>query len=352
MVRFVEENDELPSALRSLVAYYRSSEGRGKLDQWARLATGKASLQFAGMGTSEFTSEAIAWRLTAQGRCARSFDAGELYHQELQRPLPDAIFILTSQSGESVEIRNLASLDWIGPCVAVTNDVTSSLARGAALTLPLCAGQEDAITTKTYTNNLALFRLLESRLEGSTETDHMLDALDQVAEAMEEIDVSGIEAAACRLCDTDRIPDVIAFTGRGDAVVSARQSGLTFMEGLKRPTCSYAGGAFRHGPFEAVGPGLGLILFRSSQRTAALVDGLALDASAHGSPVVMIDGCGLPDSTGQAVIHVPRTTMSDRFGLFPLLAARSHNHLLHVLATRLGIATGIFRYGGKVTNKE
>ena len=352
MIRFVEENHELPTALRDLILFYRSAEGRGRLESWASLAGGRTSLLFAGMGTSEFTSESVSGRLTERGWNARSFDAGEIFHQGFHRVPDGALWVLASQSGESVEICNLVSLPWIAPYVAVTNDETSTLSRSAVLTLPLRAGREDTITTKTYVNNLALFRLLEARLAGTADLAMMLDALEEAAAAMEDLDEEGIETAAGTLMGSSPEPPVLAFAGRGDAVVSARQCGLTFMEGLKRPACSFEGGAFRHGPFECVGPGLGLVLFRSSHRTAKLVDDLARDAAAHGSPVVVIDGCGLPPVPGTALIRVTGTSKGEACGLFPLLAARTHNQLLHVLATRLGIETGHFRYGGKITRIE
>ena len=352
MVRFVEENHELPSALRDLVLFYRSPRGQEKLQAWASLVASRSTLLCAGMGTSEFTSEAFCGRLFAKGWNARSFDAGELSHQELRRVPPGALFILASQSGESAEIRNLVALPCIAPYVAVTNDEASTLAQRAMLTLPLCAGQEETITTKTYVNNLALVRLLEAGLEGPEDLARMLDALEEASGAMVDLDEEGIEAAAGTLLGAGGELPVLAFAGRGDAVVSARQSGLTFMEGLKRPACAFTGGAFRHGPFECAGPGLGLVLFRSSPRTAPLMDGLAGDAAAHGSPVVLVDGCGLPPVPGTALVSVPRTPRSEGCGLFPLLAARTHNHLLHVLASRLGLETGRFRYGGKITTRE
>ncbi|HWQ09244.1 MAG TPA: hypothetical protein VN436_09060 [Holophaga sp.] len=352
MNRFVEENHELPSALAHLASFYASAEGREKLAAWAGLAASRIALWFTGMGTSEFTSEAVAGRLATRGRHARSFDAGELSHQEVHKVPSDVLWVLTSQSGESVEIRNLVALPWIAPYVAVTNDEASTLAAHAALTLPLCAGREDTITTKTYTNNLALFRLMEASIATPGDVPRLLDALQEAASAMDDLDEAGLEGAAERLMGASSEPPVLAFAGRGDAVASARQCGLTFMEGLKRPACAFAGGAFRHGPFECVGPGLGLVLFRSSMRTAALVDGMARDAAAHGSPVVVIDGCRLPDVPGATMVHVPWTPRTEAFGLFPILAARTHNHLLHLLATRLGIETGHFRYGGKVTRIE
>ena len=129
MARFVEENTELPSTLRDLIAFYRAPEGRERLEHWERLAAEAASLQFVGMGTSEFTSEALAWRLTARGRLSRSCDAGELFYEEDFHAPSGGLFVLTSQSGESVEIRNLAGLERVGRHVAVTNDEASSLAK-------------------------------------------------------------------------------------------------------------------------------------------------------------------------------------------------------------------------------
>jgi len=353
MNRFVEENKDLPQALRNLIAYYRSPEGSALLDRWEGIASGKGSLFFAGMGTSEFTSRDFAGRLLSQGRLASSFDAGELIHQDESRLPGDVLFVLTSQSGESAEMLKLAASGVAGDFVAITNNEDSRLAKAAALTLPLCAGDEFTITTKTYSNNLALNRILEGRLVGKKAADTVLKSLEVAAAAMEKTDDPAIGAAAELLCGMNAKTEAFAFAGRVESLVSARQCGLTYMEGLKRPAASFSGGGFRHGPFEAVGPKLGLILFRSSERTAAIVDKLAVEAAGFGSPVVVFDGC--PKAPFEAVpnsIRIGVPVCSGGTGLFPVLAARSHNMLLNALAGKIGIETGHFVHGGKVTREE
>jgi glucosamine--fructose-6-phosphate aminotransferase (isomerizing) len=126
------------------------------------------------------------------------------------------------------------------------------------------------------------------------------------------------------------------------------------MEGVKRPAAAFAGGAFRHGPFEGVGPGLALVVFDASPRTSPLVEGLALDAAGRGSPVVLMDGVGSKALEAISTVRLPRLGAEDddSLGLFPVLAARSHNLLLYALASRLGVEAGVFRYGGKITSKE
>ncbi len=349
---FVEENRVLPDSLRSLVAYYRSPEGSERVGEWDRLAADKGFFRFVGMGTSDFAGESCAARLSSNGRRACSIDAGELFYRPGRAAAREELDILTSQSGESVEIRKLVESGRSGGHVAVTNDEGSSLAKNARLVLPLKAGPEASITTKTYTNTLALFRVLEASLEGRSRREAALDALEDAARAMEALDEDAIRAVAGTLAPEGAVPTAFAFSGRCDSAVSARQCALTFMEGLKRPTSAYAGGAFRHGPFEAVGPSLGLVVFRPTDAVAALADGLARDAAALGSPVAVFDGCAAPSVSGASAIRVPRSRSCDEFGLFPILAARSHNFLLHALSGRFGLETGVFRYGGKVTNKE
>lgn len=348
MLKFVEENGELSTALLNLVRHYEQPTGRQQLLSWAKFAA-EQPLLLAGVGTSAFANGSLAERLTQKGHLALSDDAGELLHRAEGLPL-GLLPVLTSQSGESVEIRQLVERG-LGEYVAVTNDQNSTLARDARIVLPLLAGPEETITTKTYTNTLALLRLMEAALDGLEATARLLDVLKQAADALTMVDEACLAHAADQLMSGRRLTH-LAFVGRGDSLVSAQQCALTFSEGLKQLAQGFSGAAFRHGPFECVGPQVGLVVHIASERTAPLLYGLAQDAAERGSPVVVFDGSRQTHLSALCTVPVVRVDEEDTYGLYPILAARSHNLLLHLLAQRLGITTGTFRYGQKVTVKE
>jgi glucosamine--fructose-6-phosphate aminotransferase (isomerizing) len=341
MSRFLKENEEIPGALGALVDYYASAEGCERLSIWKAMASGSHTLLFGGMGTSEFTPLSIRWRLLKSGHRCEIFDAGEWHYYGKKEADAGTTVVLTSQSGESIELKNILSSGYIERYVAITNESASTLARGAALTLPLCAGQESSITTKTYTNNLALLRLLETVLEGDHALKSTMKDLRLAADAIYTLDTDGIERASDLLHPVSHL----TFVGRGPAITSARQCALTFMEGLQCTAASFTGGAFKHGPFESVETGFRLVLFRAPGATTHLIDRLATDAACLKAKVATF-------GVGSGVISIPQIDSSDVEAYFPLLAARSHNQLLYSLSLRKGVNLETFRYGSKVTIEE
>lgn len=347
MKAFIKESDEIPQALCDLVEYYRSAEAQRRIAEWVHLAGRSRLLVFGGMGTSQFAPELVQWSLAARGRHSSAIDAGEWAHYGPSFSEPDSTIVLISQSGESAEVRNLVESRGVTGYVALTNDESSTLASKADLVLPLVAGAEAAITTKTYTNTLALLVLLSATLD--TGIRGALDALASVASEAKLLDDGGVERAADALMPASHL----AFVARGPAIVSARQCALTYMEGLKRTATAFTGGAFRHGPFESTEPGFRTVLFRSPGATVPLVDRLAADSVVLGATVVVFDGVGAHSPEGATVIQIPRCRVEEYEELmYPILVARAQNGLLAALASRLGVPIGEFRYGRKITNSE
>ncbi|MEI8093864.1 MAG: SIS domain-containing protein [Spirochaetales bacterium] len=342
MTRFEAEIQEMPRALRALISYYRG-EGAARLDAFGALAGPDRELFFSGMGTSLFCPEVMFPRLTRAGRRARSVDAGEWLHKQAALYRPESLLVLTSQSGESAELARLVERGVGAPYVAITNNEASTLANSAQLVLPLRAGDEASISNKTYSNTLALCSLLASALEGPAELRRTLDLLERCADALENQQTTGLDAAAEAL----RPATGLAFVGRGSALVAARQCALTFMEGTRILCSAFAGGAFNHGPFESVGPGFGLVILDGGPSTRVLAHGLADRARALGATVVV---AGSAPAAGD-VLSLP---VSDLGGeeYFPLLFSKAQNLLIHRLAALKGHEAGIFRHGGKVTRHE
>jgi glucosamine--fructose-6-phosphate aminotransferase (isomerizing) len=348
MSRFLDEIHELPAALRRMTRYY-SNEGAALISDWSRLAKGKKSVLFTGMGTSEFAPLVVVNQLGLLGLHSRCVDAGELLHYGPSRSGGEELTVMISQSGESVEIRKIIEEGRPARChVAITNNVDSSLARAADLALPLCAGEEASISTKTYSNTLGLLHLLVSSLKGQEALGIALSEIELVADNMLDVDDERIREAAEFLLPTQ----AIVFVGRGPALVAARQCALTFMEGAHCVGSAFSGGAFRHGPLEAIDTGFRLVVFVPAGATAPLLDRLAQDCSALGARVVVLTDRLSSGSDRLEVIRVRNAAGASAEQLFPLAASGVHNLLLHHFAERRGVEAGIFRYGGKVTVHE
>lgn len=349
MNSFLSELDQIPAALAALIDFYRK-DGYDRLSAWKSLTEGKTEIVFSGMGTSNFSPMTIIPRLNLQGLSCRFVDAGEWLHYGGVEPLNQrGLLIVISQSGESVELKELLSAGKMRHgFVAVTNDPDSTLARGAARVLPLCAGDEHTITTKTYSNTLALLHLLAAALTGKKGLETAIEELEACASCLREVDEARIEEAAKRLMPGDSI----ACIGRGPAYVSAQQCALTFGEGAKCLAAAYTGGAFNHGPFECAGPEIGMIIFQPAGRTSGLMQRLAGRAQSVGAKVVVLADESEAKQAAVNTIPIRQIDSASSEYLFPLLASRSHNLLLHHVAKMRGIEAGRFRYGNKITSEE
>ncbi len=381
---FLKELDEQPEALRRLVEYY-SGKGFPRLKQWARLAKKNQWVIFSGMGTSEFAPEMILPDLARNGIGALTIDAGEWLHYP--RPLK-GLPVLISQSGESVETRKLAERLRM-PFIGLTNNESSLLGRKASLALPMCAGAESAISTKTYVNTLALLYLMARAIQGEKKIKEGLIALKKAANRMNECDRANIFRAASVLASAS----CIQFVGRGPAMAAVKQTALTFMEGTRLSTTALTGGAFRHGPFELAGKGHHIVFFaphgftllrqparddscrpgktlwssagrngvpgfagfrRDSPQfdagcsTFNLLSAMAVETAGKGSSVVVITDAEMKAKSGMKILSVPNLGED----LFPIAAALTQELLLYETAKRRNLEAGKFRYGSKITARE
>lgn len=339
--RFLAEVAEQPAALRNLLAYCRGA-GRDVLLRWSAAAASSRRVTFAGMGTSEFAPEMVLITLADYGVDACTMDAGELLHYP--RPVR-GLLCLISQSGESVETKRLAArVDSPSSLIALTNNAESSLARAASLVLEMRAGEESAVTTKTYTNTLAILHLMAQALRGPTAVARGLSRLEALAAALPQVDEPGLARAAELLAEG---PAIHVIT-RGPAMTAARQIALTYMETCRLTTVAFTGGAFRHGPFETVGEGHHALFLIPGGATTKLLVTMAQEVAEKGSRVVAIADQEVELPGESYVLRVPD------FGeaLFCLAAATTQELLLNAIAERRGLVPGEFRYGEKVTSRE
>jgi glucosamine--fructose-6-phosphate aminotransferase (isomerizing) len=353
---FRAEIDQIPDALLRLAVFYEA-EGRELLREAGRRLREAADVTWSGMGTSCFAPEAAFPRLERSGVSCRSMDAGEWLHFG-QGTRPGRLAVLTSQSGESVEVRRLVEEGRVGAgFIAITNNLESFVARHAGLALPLLAGEEASISTRTYANTLAVSYLLASAVEGEESISRRTRELRAAAEALRGAELDAIARAAERVAPAPGT----AFVGRGPGYVAARQCALTFMEGTRRLAAGFAGGAFNHGPAELLSNGFSLVVLQGSGGCRALDRSLASRAAALGADVIIlgaqpaerVDGALTVEIPGiRAAPGIPAAAEADQEELFPLLACRVQNILLYDVAALRGHKAGVFRNGAKVTTRE
>jgi len=345
---FMDEVAGQGKVLRDLIEFYRG-EGEDLITEVSRMMTRRPrSITFAGMGTSEFVPEVIRGSMGDTSRTpVVLWEAGELLHYGMESIRDDDIVVLTSQSGESVETWKVAELlRFHKHVLSVTNNPESTIARRSAMSFPMLAGEEATISTKTYTNSVAVMILL-SRGFAVQDRYPALEMLCHAADAMDEFPATGgeeIERAAEHL----REAQTVYFVSRGPGMAAARQAALTFQEGAHVFTCALPGGSMRHGPFEIVGPGHFAVLFASDGEGGDLVRSMAVEMAELGSKVVVMTSVEVDGHPNLVSIVLK----PGRPELFPLVCAVPQELLLERMASHRGWTAGVFRRGGKVTERE
>lgn len=342
---FIDDVRAQPAVLRTVVEAYAGPE-RARLDRALRLLAVDADrpLLVIGMGSSLTAGRTLAG---LPGRLVVLEDAGELLHYGLGAASRVSAMVAVSQSGRSYEtvaaVARIRAATRI-PVIALVNDLASPLADAADVALPLLAGTEANVATRTYVAAVAILLML--RAGGLT--DALRRDLARTADAMDQLAASGAaEAAAAHLAGATSL----VVLGRGPSYASALYAGLTIKECSAIPAEPLSGGAFRHGPLELAGPRTGIVVLAPAGPTEALGAGIAGETADLGSPtwllterpedpaprpnllVTRIPG-GLPETLGALATIVP----------VQLAAA--------ALARAAGREPGVTRIATKVTDRE
>lgn len=345
---FLDEVRQQAQALRDLAQFYQTTDGAQALRRLRDISgLSPRSVIFAGMGSSKHAARA------AQGKLAEEMgvpvlvqDAGEMLHWGMEFVSSRDCIIAISQSGESVETAGIVRrLSGHPRLVSFTNAAGNTMERLSALNLPMAAGDESAISTKTFANALGLCLLAASALAGR-EVATALAELESAAEQMEAVWADHVASAASAAEALDEVR-AMTFVGRGPSLANAHQAALTFQEGVRIHASALSGGAFRHGPMEISGPDQGVVLFAPAGAAGDLVRSMASEVAAFGSPVVLISST-IVEEPGIVNVLVP----VEDARWFALQCAQPQALLLWEMARRRGITPGEFRYGSKVTTRE
>jgi len=158
-----------------------------------------------------------------------------------------AVVLGISQSGQSPDIVGVlsAAAEQGAVTVAVTNDAASPLALAAATTLPLFAGEEQAVAaTKTYTAELFALAMLSVALEGDPSR---FAALEQVPAYLEEV-IASVSVSAEKAAEGFAKAGKLVVLGRGFNYSTAFEVALKIKETCYFIAEPYSVADLLHGP--------------------------------------------------------------------------------------------------------
>ncbi len=353
MTTMMEEILQQPAVLSGLRKYYSSPGAipnkrlRKLVRHWPPVVV------FTGMGSSLFAAYPAQAYLTARGIQAVVWETAELLHHHLQFLQPGTLLVVVSQSGETVEIvRLLDGLPKKLGLVGVVNVEASTLARRSSLLLPMMAGHQSSVSTKTYMCSVAVLMFLAFAIAGES-SGALIQALMRAIEAQERIldDADSVTEPTAEFFDH---PPYVALMSRGSDLATAYQGALTLKEVPRLAAEAISAAQFRHGPIEIINPAHRYAIFaRQGQRgqrtkTGKLLVGLAHDILAQGGRVLLLTDLSVEPAPNIRLLRVEPL----RLGLGTLVDTLYIQLLAHELALRAGLDPGKFWIAEEVTRVE
>ncbi len=248
-------------------------------------------LMLLGMGASHWVNRIVEPAYRAAGIDATA----QVISEYLRAPIAGKPMtqILTSQSGGSGEIiRYLDDTPDHTHFFGLTLDSNSPLAQRLPSLIGAGGVEKAFAATRSILISLALHAAVLEKL--GLPQDQLLAALSNPVECD---DAEAVELLAKSKC--------IIFSGRNLLQGVADAGSLCLMELGRIPTLSLEGGQFRHGPFEVLKPGIGVILLAPVEDESDSVKRLASECVAAGMRPVLFDLRGGEAPEGCVTISLP-----------------------------------------------
>jgi len=292
-----------------------------------------------GMGSSYHALYPLHLRLVGRGLPSMLVETSELVHSMAETIDESTLLVAVSQSGRSAEVVRLLGLEKTpGFTIGVTNDLGSTVARKADLTLPLHAGAEHSVSCKTYVASLAVLRWLGGALLGE-DVREIGDELAQIEPPMGHYLSRWRSHTASLLDGLDGVRHLFV-VGRGASLATAGTGGLILKESARFPAEGMSSASFRHGPFEMLDDRVFVLVFAGDDRTSDLNGRLVDDILKVGGRAALVGPNAAMD-----VFRVPEVPESVRLVL-EILPVQMISLALAAIA---GQEAGKFQRASKVT---
>jgi glucosamine--fructose-6-phosphate aminotransferase (isomerizing) len=356
MATLIEEIRQQPAVLAGLRKYYASpgaipAQGLRQLaKRWPPL------IVFTGMGSSLYAAYPAQAYLTGIGIRALTWETAELLHHHLKILKPDTLLVVISRSGETIEVTELLPALPRGVRVlAVVNVEGSSLARHADLLLPMMAGRQSGVTTKTYMCTVAVLMYLAFAM-AEQDPRPVTHGLRQLTEAQEKI-LDREEELIPPMVEFFNHPTYTVLMSRGADLSSVYQGALILKEVVRLGVEPTSAAQFRHGPIEIINIAHRYVIIarkdllrpRGGATTIAkFLLGLARDIRDHGGRVLLFTDLPVEEATNMKIVRVETA----RLGMGTLVDSLHIQLLAYELAVRAGLEPGKFWIADEVTRVE
>jgi glucosamine--fructose-6-phosphate aminotransferase (isomerizing) len=347
MTALLEEIFQQPAALSGLRKFYASpgaipAKGlRSLAPHWP------PTVVFTGMGSSLFAAYPAQAYLTEHGVRALVWETAELVHHHLKVLRADTLLVVVSQSGQTAEVLHLLkSLPEEAGVLAVTNVEASPLAKCADLLLPMMAGAQVSVSTKTYTCSVAVLMYLAFAIVGNA-PGPLTQEVMRAVEAQEKI-LERREVLMPPIVEFFNRPPYVALMSRGADLATVYQGALMLKEVGRLAAEPISAAQFRHGPMEIITSNHRYILIARQGKTGRLLLKLADDIRKSSGRVLLFTDMAFDDPTNVRLVRVEPV----RLGLGTLVDSVYIQLLAHDVALRAGLQPGKFEIAENVTREE
>ncbi len=295
-----------------------------------------------GMGSSLHALHSIHQALCGAGFPAQMVETSELALYTPRMLDNQTLLVVVSQSGQSAEtIRLLGLTAGRVPTIGVTNTPTSPLASQSDAAVLMHAGAESTVSCKTYVATLVALEWLSAVLRG-TDLKQTREQLQQAAAATESYlgrYRSHVQSLVARLQGIRHV----FVAGRGGSLATAGTGGLILKESAHFPSEGMSAAAFRHGPFEMLGPHVFLLVFSGDAISSQLNERLVDDVCSAGGQAALVS-----EDAEDEVFRLPRVPPPVRL-VVEILPVQMMSLALSALT---GHQAGRFERAAKITTIE
>ena len=295
-----------------------------------------------GMGSSLQALYPLHLALSEFGIPSQMVETSELVLY-MRRVLDErTLLVVVSQSGRSAEtIRLLGLTAGRVPTIGVTNTSDSPLAAQSDAVVLMHAGPETTVSCKTFVATLVVLEWLSAVLRGAD--------LQKTREQLQQAAPAAKAYLANWRSHVDRLLPALAgikhvfVIGRGSSLAAAENGGLILKESTHAPAEGMSAAAFRHGPFELLGPHVFVVVFEGDEVSAKLNRRLAEDIVAAGGKSVLVG-----ENAADEVFRLPRVPALVR----PVMEMLPVQMMSLALAAINGHEAGKFSHSSKITTIE
>lgn len=265
------------------------SNERKRIEEIAELIDNAFGVFFIGSGSSYYASLTASYIFSKIAKKhINVVDASEFaYYKHFLTP--KTLVIAVSQSGETADVLDAVkkAKEKHAKILALTNVISSTLARISDYVLPMQAGPEiGVVSTKTYTSQLALLTLLAYTLAGRYEEGKK--KIIKAAKYVEEILSKENKALLDKLAEKLKDKEHVFCLGRGVSYALALEAALKLKEVTYIHAEGFSGGFLKHGTIALIENSTPCIIFAPKDETYREIISNAQEVKARGAFVIGI----------------------------------------------------------------